>query len=81
MTIMAMMMMMMMMMVTMIMMMVMMITVGDDLVSVSGHRETTALKLIVIQLGQMLMTCGKLFNQAPSVKAGSMTHATVLPSN
>ena len=31
--------------------------------------------------GQMLMTCGKLSNQAPSVKTDSMAHVTVLPSN
>ena len=48
--------------------------VGDLNVVASGHRETTALKLIVIyvtdsELGQMLMTCSKLFNQAPSVKS------------
>ena len=44
----------------------------------SGHRETTTLKLIVIdidicrrdsELGQILMTFGKLSNQAPSVKS------------
>ena len=38
----------------------------------SEHRET-AIKLIVVyrrdsELGQMLTTCGKLSNQAPSVK-------------
>ena len=39
----------------------------------SGYRETTAFKLIVIyisELGQMLMTYGKLSNRTSSVKAG-----------
>ena len=33
------------------------------------------------ELGQMLMTCGKLSSQSPSVKAGSMPHATALRRN
>ena len=48
--------------------------VGDLHVVASGHKETVALKLIVVhisdsELGQLLMTCGKLSNQAPSVKS------------
>ena len=48
--------------------------VGDLNVVISKHRETFALKVIVIyatdsELGQMLMICDKLFNQTPSVKS------------
>ena len=51
----------------------------------SGHRKTAVLKLIMVYVAeiqnQMLMTCGKLSNQAPSVKSRPMAHATPLPSN
>ena len=47
----------------------------------SGHRETAVLKCRDSEVGQMLMTCGKLSNQAPSVKSRRNAHATALPSN
>ena len=61
--------------------------VGDLLVAVSGHRETTVPKVDSelfrrdSELGQKFMTCGKLPIQTPSVKSRLMAHTTALPSN